>query len=71
MESESQEERSLALETSMLVRLSARTGCEVGDDILNVEIEEKSNDWFGQYGRKKSRSFDSIIGDCNIDQLNY
>ena len=43
MESESLEDQILARETSMLVKSSVRTECEVGDDIVGVEAEDLSN----------------------------
>ena len=53
VESESQEDRSLSVITAKLIKSSARTGCDVGENALEVEVDEKHNNWFGWYGRKK------------------
>ena len=43
VESESQEDRSLSVITAKLIKSSARTGCDVGENALEVEVDDKHN----------------------------
>ena len=69
-ENESEENKSLALETSMLIK-SSKIGGEVnlgdGGDESSVAIEQ--NYFIGAYKRERTRSLDALMDGMDINQL--
>ena len=63
-------DQSLAKETLMLEKSSARTGCEVRSLIIESGVGELEENWyFSTYPREKTRSLDNLLDDIDLNQL--
>ena len=69
-ESENEEERSFAIETSMLIK-SSKVGCEInlgeGGDDNTVDLDE--NYFMGAYKRERSKSLSALMDGMDINLL--
>ena len=70
IETSGENDQSLAKETLMLEKASARTGCEVGSLYIEDNVGKLEENWyFSAYPREKTRSLDDLLGDIDLNKL--